>query len=159
MSDFIELYNIIPTSEKCCRHGVWKLRCHTFEIGNSLEAFPLNSYHVVYKILKNQSTWFSYYFCKEFWVSKKILEFVSEMHVNRVFTTWVKTSLSYIIVKMTSWAAKWISPCQNKPKFVQNSAATGNRTQIMAYFETENPFFLSHTYFGEYMINLFLPKP
>ena len=40
--------------------------------------------------------------------------------------TWVKTSLSQIIVKMTSWAAKWIFVCQNKPKFVRNSASDTN---------------------------------
>ena len=48
------------------------------------------------------------------------------MHRNRRFTTWVKTSLSQIIVKMTSWGAKLIFVCQNKPKFVRNSASDTN---------------------------------
>ena len=80
--------------------------------GNSLKS---HSHEIVTKKVQFSINDFFCYFCKGNLSSKKILEFVSERHVDRTFTTWVKTSLSYILIQSTCGTGKTDFLSQNKP--------------------------------------------
>ena len=68
-----------------------------------------------------QSASVSAIFVKENWISKKIPEIVDARHLNRTFMTWVKTSLSYILIQSTCGTGKTNFFSQNKPWFVSDA--------------------------------------
>ena len=81
-----------------------------------------------------QSASVSAIFVKEIWISKKILEFVDERHLNRTFMTWVKTSLSYILIQSTCGTGKTNFFSQNKPWFVSDALF---RTNFGLFWDTK----------------------